>query len=346
MAKKRALKVTKKKKQSTTSPGEELAYFKERAKAMEIEKNGKPKSHKVKKLLERKEKILQNDPKHSVFMKGNKCSQVVMDTMRELHKMRNLDISKCLLQKKNEMQPYEDASGIEKVAYKHDAGFVCFGNHNKKRPNNMILTRMYNIKVLDMLEFGINECKTMQDYGNIEQIEVGQQPILLFQGDAFDLSDKHIKFKNMMIDFFRIKHLDNINILEVHRIITFTCKSTEEDIVMQQFESGKINEGLAGQGNIDLKEIGPKISMEFRRCKMPDNDTWKAATKVQKSKAKQMDKKHNITKNALGQRIGKAFIQQQDLGTLALKKPKRSKLVEGEEEGMEKPTENESGGEE
>lgn len=250
------------------------------------------------------------------------------------------------MHKKNEVLPFEDASYIEKVAYRHDASFVVFGNHNKKRPNNLIFHRLYDMKILDMLEVGIEDLKMMKDFSNCESVEVGQQPVIVFQGDAFDLSEKHIKFKNMMIDFFRIKHLQSVNILTTQRLVIFTAKTVEGNILMQQFESAKINEGLAGQNQIDIKEIGPRITMSLRRVKYPDNDTWKQATKVKKSKAKQEDKKRNISYNILGQRIGKAYIQQQDLGTLALKKIKRRKITENAEETTDNaaPNQDNAGG--
>ena len=337
MGKKRAVKLAQKKKLVRT-PGEELQYFKEKSKAMQIEQKNKPKSHKVKKMLEKKESILQNDPKHTVFMRGNNCSQVTQDAMKELHKMRDLNISKCLMQKKNEIYPFEDVSRLERVADRHDAAFVIFGSHNKERQHNMIFNRMFNHQVLDMIEVGVDSCTTMQTFGNIESIEIGQQPILIFQGEVFDLSQNHIRFKNMMLDLFRIKHLRNINILIAQRIIVFTAKTMDGSILMQQFESGKINEGLAGEGKIETKEIGPKIGMTIRRVRHPDNDAWKAATKVFKSKKRALDKKRNISKNELGQTIGKAFIQHQDLGTLALKKVKRKKTVEGQESGGDQDT--------
>ena len=322
-------------------PGEHFEYFKEKAKAMEIEQKSKPKSHKAKKIIERKEYILQHDPKHTVFMKGNNCSHLWVNTMKELHKMRDPELSKTLLQKPNNILPFEDASYLEKVAYKHDAGFVVWGTHNKKRPNNLIISRLYDMKILDMIEIGIEECKQMQDFEPTEAIEIGQQPILIFQGDAFDLSEKHLKFKNMMIDFFRIKHLENVNILALQRVITFTAITTDGNIVLQQFETGQINEGLAGQSQIETKEVGPKIVMSLRRLKDADRDTWKASTKVIKSKAKIQDKKHNITYNELGQKIGKAYIQQQDLDTLGLRKLKRKKVVEGEKEEADDANQNE-----
>ena len=69
--------------------------------------------------------------------------------------------------------------------------------------------------------------------------------------------------------------------------------------------------------------------MTLRRYKAPNTDLWKTATK--KIKVKTMDETRKIQRDDLGQRFGKAYIQQQDLGTLALKKIKRRKLDEEDE---------------
>lgn len=119
MGKKRAVKLARKK-PVVRNAAERLDYFKEKAKAMEVESKNKPKSHKVKRILERKEYILQNDPKHCLFIRGNNLSMTTKTAMLELHKMRDLFISKCLLQKKNNIQPFEDASYLEHVADKYD----------------------------------------------------------------------------------------------------------------------------------------------------------------------------------------------------------------------------------
>ena len=156
MGKKRALKLARKTKQ-VRNPTERLDYFKEKAKAMKVEQEGKPKSKKAKKIIERKEYIMQNDPKHSLFIRGNNLSLKTKLAMLELHKMRDHHLSKCLLQKKNNIQPFEDASYIESAADRHDSAFVLFGSHNKKRPNNMAICRMYNHQLLDIIEVSIDE---------------------------------------------------------------------------------------------------------------------------------------------------------------------------------------------
>ena len=56
-----------------------------------IEKKGK--THKGRKILERRApKILEN-PKKSIFMKGKKSSEVLNQLLRELHAMRGTDLS-------------------------------------------------------------------------------------------------------------------------------------------------------------------------------------------------------------------------------------------------------------
>jgi ribosome production factor 2 len=259
-------------------------------------------------------------------MMGLKSSLKLKNSMREMAKMRDVGLSKLYLQKHNNILPFEDNSRLISRAQKHEAGFLVFASHNKKRPDNLIFHRFYENQVLDVLEMGVDEIQTMEDFKNCMSIEIGQQPILMFQGDCFDMSEKHEKFRNMMIDFFRIKTLSEVNIVECNRLIVFTSRNKDEPVLMQQFESGKINEALAGSSQIALREIGPRARLDIRRYTPPTKDLWKACMK--KIKTKTMDEKRNIEKNELGQRIGKAFIQQQDLGTLALKKVRKRKMTE------------------
>jgi ribosome production factor 2 len=43
------------------------------------------------------------------------------------------------------------------VAKKADTSLFLFGSHSKKRPNNIVLGRTYEHKVLDMAELGITK---------------------------------------------------------------------------------------------------------------------------------------------------------------------------------------------
>ena len=75
-----------------------------------------------------------------------------------------------MYKKKNILRPFEDrpftgvkdapgvsgVSSLEHFSRKSDASLVAFGSHNKKRPHNLVIARMFDYHVLDMVEFGIS----------------------------------------------------------------------------------------------------------------------------------------------------------------------------------------------
>ena len=61
-----------------------------------------------------------------------------------------------MYKKKNIVRPFEDVSSLEFFSKKSDSSLVAFGSHNKKRPHNLVIARMFDFHVLDMVEFGIS----------------------------------------------------------------------------------------------------------------------------------------------------------------------------------------------
>jgi ribosome production factor 2 len=58
--------------------------------------------------------------------------------------------------KKNDIHPFEDVSSLEFFAEKQDASLFVVGTHNKKRPNHLTFARMFDHKLLDMVEVGVS----------------------------------------------------------------------------------------------------------------------------------------------------------------------------------------------
>lgn len=46
-----------------------------------------------------------------------------------------------MLNRKNEIRPFEDVSSLEFLLDKNDCALFAVGTHNKKRPLNLILVR-------------------------------------------------------------------------------------------------------------------------------------------------------------------------------------------------------------
>lgn len=66
--------------------------------------------------------------------------------------------------KKNAVRPFEDASSLEFWAQKNDASLFVVGQSTKKRPHGLTFVRMFDHRVLDMCEVGIEGWKSMADF--------------------------------------------------------------------------------------------------------------------------------------------------------------------------------------
>lgn len=66
--------------------------------------------------------------------------------------------------KKNVVRPFEDATSLEFWAHKNDASMFVHGQSTKKRPNNMTIARMFDGRLLDMCELGVDQFVSMDEF--------------------------------------------------------------------------------------------------------------------------------------------------------------------------------------
>jgi len=69
-----------------------------------------------------------------------------------------------MFSKKNAIHPFDDQSSLEFFSQKNDASLFCVGTNSKKRPNNLVFVRMFDYQVLDMIELGIENFKSLHDF--------------------------------------------------------------------------------------------------------------------------------------------------------------------------------------
>ncbi|KAG5311260.1 RPF2 factor, partial [Acromyrmex insinuator] len=89
--------------------------------------------------------------------------------MKDLYDLKKPDVQ--MMKQKNDILPFEDITPIEKFAFKYTA------THNKKRPHNLIMGRMYEHTLLDMIEFGLENYEKRKDF-KVEKITSGIKPLL------------------------------------------------------------------------------------------------------------------------------------------------------------------------
>jgi hypothetical protein len=66
--------------------------------------------------------------------------------------------------RKNDIHPFEDASSLEFFAGKNDASLFITGLHSKKRPNDLVMSRIFDGRILDQFELGVEEIREMGSY--------------------------------------------------------------------------------------------------------------------------------------------------------------------------------------
>lgn len=97
------------------------------------------------------------DTKKVLLLQGNKVSQVVRDVLTDLHKLKKGESMKY--SRKNDLHPFEAGKEVTLQFFceRGDCALFCLANHSKKRPNNLVVGRMFDFNLLDMIELGVKD---------------------------------------------------------------------------------------------------------------------------------------------------------------------------------------------
>lgn len=179
-----------------------------------------------------------------------------------------------------------------------------------------------------MFEFGVTNFKAISEFEKNE-VDRDLKPIIVFQGEQFEFSDKHKRLKNFLLDFFKQTDYTEVNIAELKRVLLFTSIS-ESQILCRHLEVNRgklVNETDVSNKTLTFNEIGPHFDLTIRRDKIAATDLWKSACKHPKLMSSETKRlKKNVTTDEFGQQIGKVFLQQQQLKTLNLRSFKAQRV--------------------
>jgi len=295
----------------------------------------KPTTRKGKRsLINREPKLIEN-PKSAIFVRGNKSSETTQKCAKDLCKMKKPH--SVYFGKKHEIRPFEATNEIENLCRKYDASLFSFISHNKKRPHNFIIGRMFDSQVLDMVEFGIEKFKSLEDF-KIPKFAVGSKPCLIFSGEPFlsETSD-FFRIKNLLVDFFHGEEITNIRLEGIEHVLSFVA--VENRVHMRGY---KIILKKSGEKTpyVELEEMGPALDLVLRRVKLASTDLFKSACK--RPKELKPKKVKNMSKDAFGSQLAQVHIPRQDLSKLTTRKMKglKKSVAERKKEKAEKAREN------
>ncbi|XP_034253972.1 ribosome production factor 2 homolog [Thrips palmi] len=282
----------------------------------------KPTTHRGKRALLRKEPQIIEDTKKAFFVKGKKTGPLLADFLKDLYALKRPDAA--MLSRKNDVLPFEDTSFLEHHGRKREANLFAFASHTKKRPNNLILGRLHDYQLLDMVELGVEKYTAMKEFV-IEKIGVGIKPCLVFNGDVWSQMHEYQRVRNLLVDFFHREYLETVALQGLEHVISFTAADG-----MIYMRSYKIFLKKSGQKTprIEIEEIGPSADMKLRRTKLGSDDLFKTACK--QPKMLQIKKKKNVTTDGLGTKHGRIHIQRQEIDKIQTRKMKGLKKTAAE----------------
>ncbi len=306
----------------------------EKAKRLPTDKQPKARVSRYLKSVEAK---VHEGAKASLLMKGTKCSNTINDVLKDLRALKSPDAK--LLSRNNDVRVFEDATSIEFLCTKNDCSTFAVGSNNKKRPDNLVLGRTFDEQLLDCIEFGVSNFRSLASYRGAPKKAIGSKPMFLFVGDLWSNDDKHKKVQNLILDWFRGEPVNQLMLSGLDHVIVLTAEA-ERIYFRTYYVKLKKNPTGARYPVPLLTSSGPDMDLTIRRTQFAPADLWKNALKqpkqIQKKKAK------NQKTNMFGETIGRIHLERQDISEV---KGKRTKAIR-EAERREKEEEEKAAEEE
>ncbi|PSN38061.1 Ribosome production factor 2 [Blattella germanica] len=195
-----------------------------------IQRIKKPTTHRGKKFLVSREPKLIENTKQTLFLKGRKTSNVVLNCMKDLYDLKKPQGK--FLNRQNDILPFEDITPLENFARKDDASMFMFSSHNKKRPNNLVIGRMFDHHVLDLFELGIEKYKALKEF-KTQKVTLGIKPCLMFAGEPFEHNHEYKRLKSMFIDLFKREDVGALRLQGIEHVLMLTA--AEEKIFFRSY---------------------------------------------------------------------------------------------------------------
>lgn len=259
----------------------------------------------LKNLKKAQEPQLDEDEKNVAYIRGFTANDLITKVMKDIYMLKKpIGIP---LTKRNVIQPFEDASPLEFICQKNDCPLFLFTSHSKKRPNNLVMGRMFDGHILDMIEFGVDFYKSIADFP--ARISLGMKPILIFVGEPFETDFDMIRIKNLLNDFFLGPKPTSIRVKGIEHIIMFIAHGGKIYMRPYLIEQKKVTG--SDKPVVKCHDMGPQLDLEVRRTRIANHDHFTQACK-QKPKVSKSSRNKNISKDELGTTHGRVHIGRQN----------------------------------
>ncbi|KIW20144.1 hypothetical protein PV08_00719 [Exophiala spinifera] len=298
----------------------------------------KPRNARTARIVKAREPQQIESRKRVLLLHGSKCPQPVSSVLKTLHTLTKPD--SVLLNKKNsDIYPFEDPASLEFLAQKNECGVVVFGTHSKKRPNNIILLRIFDGKLLDMAELLLTLPPDQPQKEEKLQIGVEMKPMILFSGSQWDDTSSseqatlYRTIKSLMLDLFQGEEISSVDVAGLQYLLMIAAgensdgstdlndPSTKPILHLRWYRIKTMRSNNAKIPRVELDQIGPSFDFRVGRLREADPGVMKEAMKHGRRPNEARTKK-NIETDLVGDKIGRVHLGKQDLSTLQTRKMK------------------------
>eukprot|EP00959_Pyramimonas_sp_CCMP1952_P459514 9478361-Pyramimonas_sp.AAC.1 len=220
--------------------------------------------------------------------------------------------------KNDQLKPF-DASGeapLEFMCQKNDCSLFAIASHNKKRPHNIVLGRMFDYHLYDQLEIGVENIKTIQEFGSAAAgASCGTKPLIIFMGEKFETQSEFKALKSLLTDLLRGQTVDRIALMGLDRVVLVA--EANDKVYFRQCVM-KFKKSGTRVPRVELTEMGPSMNITLRRHRPPAHELEKEACRAPPAGKKVK----NTSVDALGETYGRVYLPKQEVDEMALRKVK------------------------
>ncbi|XP_010488440.1 PREDICTED: ribosome production factor 2 homolog isoform X1 [Camelina sativa] len=276
-----------------------------------------PKTGKAKRVLEKRAPKLVETGRKTLILHGTKTSATVSSVLMELYRLKKGGAIKYSRRNEN-IRPFESGgeTSLEFFSQKTDCSIFVYGSHTKKRPDNLVLGRMYDHQVYDLIEVGIENFKSLLSFSYDKKFapHEGTKPFICFTGEGFENVPELKHLKEVLTDLFRGEVVDNLNLTGLDR--AYVCSAISPTKVFLTHCALKLKRSGTIVPRMELVEVGPSMDLVIRRNRLPNESLMKEAMRTSKDKPKKKEK--NVDQDAVRGKIGKIYMPDQKLDEMHL----------------------------
>lgn len=205
---------------------------------------------------------------------SNSTMRLLLNDLRQLKHPHSV----LLQRKQQELYPFENAEPIEYLCHKNSCGAFALCSTSKKRPNRLLLGRVYDRQIFDMFEFQVKHHTSASAFASETAPRAQGAPLVLLQGGLWSSGEVLQQLGNFFADFFRGVAISDKNakvyIGGLDRVITVNAvyAPADETVDEQQQHQAQVLicirhyrmelKKTTGSGpDVELHEVGPQIDM-------------------------------------------------------------------------------------